>query len=431
MRARQVAFWCAGSLLTVLLIEALAVLAYLISEGELFSFPSLAANRAAAAHSVPEGDPATASGHELVPQPYWGFVNPPGPETGNDAAQAPVSAESLVDLVGRVPKRGPDRILVGLFGGSVAFWTVASLGEHLARELAERGLLGDRRIVVYVAAQGALKQPQQATKLAYFQALGVEFDVIVNLDGLNEVFHPLENHDHGTFPFYPAYWSDLTAGLSSSSDQLLIGEIGHLRRERALRAERAGQVPLRLSVFASTVWLYRDRLLAARIAALRDELSEATANRTHSYLSNGPGYPLDGQRGLSEESADAWMRGSLALRALAEENGARYYHFLQPNQYVPDSKPLGPKERRIAFDDAGPYRRSVLAGYPALIARGAKLRAKHVRFHDLTQIFAEASEPLYQDTCCHLNPAGTDLLSRRIAREVAEDWSASIVSESP
>jgi hypothetical protein len=38
------------------------------------------------------------------------------------------------------------------------------------------------------------------------------------------------------------------------------------------------------------------------------------------------------------------------MARLAEANGARYLHFLQPNQYLEGSKPISDEEREIVIE---------------------------------------------------------------------------------
>ena len=101
----------------------------------------------------------------------------------------------------------------------------------------------------------------------------------------------------------------------------------------------------------------------------------------------------------------------------------RYYHFLQPNQYVPASKPIRRDEAAIATrNDA--YRRSVEAAFPLLREAGRALTAKGVRFHDLTNAFADHPEPLYIDNCCHFNKQGNLIVADRIFDVIRRDVSA-------
>ena len=53
----------------------------------------------------------------------------------------------------------------------------------------------------------------------------------------------------------------------------------------------------------------------------------------------------------------------------------------------------------------GSYGRAVPIGYPLLQRRGSELREAGVRFHDLTMMFKDVEEPVYSDSCCHLNEA--------------------------
>jgi hypothetical protein len=107
------------------------------------------------------------------------------------------------------------------------------------------------------------------------------------------------------------------------------------------------------------------------------------------------------------------------MHDLAAARGIAYAHFLQPNQYVPGSKPLSGEERRTGFREDHPYRAVVVEGWPHMRAAGAELRAAGVAFHDLTGLFTERRETLYVDDCCHLNPRGNELLGEAIGRALA------------
>jgi hypothetical protein len=400
----------------------LGFVAYYVVEGEAFSFAALEDARAAAARGLPEGDPGAGTDMQTAPHPYWGFS--PLPE-----GRTPKPGVDLLTNIGPdVPARAAGEIHVAVFGGSMAVWTSSHLRERLMAALQERGLLRDRQVVVYVAAQGKLKQPQQLTKLAYVLARGAEFDIVVNLDGFNELYISDRNLTKGTFPFYPGFWADLTGGWQEPALLLRLGAIALKQHRRARVAEVAGHPLLRCSVLASTTWLFVDRIQAVQIAHARIELDEARRARPRSYVSQGPEYPSVGLDELFRDLASVWMRSSLAMRALSEESGARYFHFLQPNQYLPDSKPMGVGERRRALDAFSLQRRSVRSGYPLLIERGRELRAQGVNYYDLTMLFAQEPAPLYIDTCCHLSPEGNRRVAAAISRAIADDL-ASLESE--
>jgi hypothetical protein len=106
------------------------------------------------------------------------------------------------------------------------------------------------------------------------------------------------------------------------------------------------------------------------------------------------------------------------MHRLCEANGIRYYHFLQPNQYVKGSKPMGRRERAVALRKDHPYRPSVLRGYPQLRRHGAQLVDAGVRFTDLTMIFSPLERPIHIDNCCHVDRFGDSLIAAlgRMAR---------------
>jgi lysophospholipase L1-like esterase len=106
------------------------------------------------------------------------------------------------------------------------------------------------------------------------------------------------------------------------------------------------------------------------------------------------------------------------MHHLATAHGARYFHFLQPNQYVEGSKPMTPEEHTIAVTERGEYAKFALDGYPALIEAGAELREEGVNFFDLTQVFSNNREVLYRDLCCHLNERGYDLITEAVADRI-------------
>jgi hypothetical protein len=423
LRRRNLAFYLIALVLTVGALELVGLVVYAAVERSAFSFDQIARARAAAADSVPEGSPRVGRARGVIAHPYWGFARPPAPEakpqdrSSRDAWNP--RPEPLADLRDEVPARSVGEIHVAVFGGSVAARASVLVAAKLAKALGERRLLSGREIVTHVAAESAFKQPQQLTKLAYLLSLGAEFDVVVNLDGFNEVYLSELSLAGGTFPFFPAYWAGLTSGMEDPATLLRLGEIELERGRRAWWAEAASHPLVRWSVFANTTWLLIDRIQATSLDRARTELEESRREQPRSLRSQGPEYPLVGQGDLLSEVAEVWARSSLAMQALSEQSGAHYFHFLQPNQYLPGSKPMGDRELRLAYDASGPRPGAVAKGYPLLIERGRELLARGVSYHDLTMLFAEEEAPLYRDTCCHLNSDGNTLLVTAIVDVIA------------
>ena len=83
--------------------------------------------------------------------------------------------------------RGRDKVIVGVFGGSVADHMFKESRDVLLEALKQHAAFKDKRIELFSVAVHAYKQPQQLLILSTLLALGAQFDVVVNLDGFNEI----------------------------------------------------------------------------------------------------------------------------------------------------------------------------------------------------------------------------------------------------
>ena len=114
-----------------------------------------------------------------------------------------------------------------------------------------------------------------------------------------------------------------------------------------------------------------------------------------------------------------WMQSSLLMHQLCLANKIKYFHFLQPNQYVPNSKPMGEVEKKVAIDKSAHWEKPVLNGYPMLVQKGEELKKRGVRFFDLTMIFNKDSDHLYNDNCCHFNSLGNQKVGSKIGELIS------------
>jgi hypothetical protein len=248
---------------------------------------------------------------------------------------------------------------------------------------------------------------------------------VINLDGFNEVVLPwVENLPQGTHPLYPRSWAGRVAAVPDPGRLERAGELAYLRGRREDRARLFCRPVVRHSYVWNLLWRLQDGALRARIGEAEAALLRQPPGAPQGYAATGPEWEAGSEAEAFRELAAAWARGSLQMHRLAAGNGIRYYHFLQPNQYVPGSKRLSAEERRRAFDPDHPYRHAVEAGYPALQQAAAELLREGVRFTDLTGLFRGVEESVWLDTCCHLDRHGTELLARAIGDAVAADLEA-------
>jgi hypothetical protein len=311
--------------------------------------------------------------------------------------------------------------VIAITGGSVAFNFAISGATYLREELIRGLQCHPERIKIVNLALPGYKQPQQLMTLSYFLALGAHFDVVVNIDGFNEVVLPqTDNVPKGVFPVFPRAWY-FKIKEHDSSRRATVGELAFLREERARFAAAAASSPWRYSMTAALIWTRRDRLYARQIGERLQELGKQADNRRESYAVTGPPRRWANPDELYPKLVKVWRRSSEQMHHLATACGITYLHFLQPNQYVPGSKPIGPQEMRVALDSDNRCRPHVLAGYPLLIEEGQQLASTGVSFYDLTRLFAEVEDPIYVDTCCHYNESGQRLLAAAVAEAILDE----------
>ncbi|MFH1279196.1 MAG: hypothetical protein ABIK65_12550 [Candidatus Eisenbacteria bacterium] len=409
---KRTAFTLVLLLLALLLVEGFVFLAYWAIEKRPFPRSEF---RTAMALAGRGGDPAAdreTEGGEItvgdrwveVIHPYQGFVQHPEKNPDRSVYGFPGGEADL--FVGR----GAGRLVIGVFGGSFAAETHRYGMETIARELEPLG----KEVVLLNLAMGGYKQPQQLLTLSYFLSLGAEFDGVVNIDGFNEVALPLaENVPGGVNPFFPRKWSWRVMGTLPPESITDLAEMGAIDRRRRSFARTFSESPLRRSVTASLIWRFGD----GRIERRRAEIERSLATRGRSstdYSLTGPPAEFKSDWELCAALAANWERSSRLMNDLCLANGAVYLHFLQPNQYVEGSKPMGEEERRVAIYLGHPYRPGVLLGYPLLCERGRALASEGIPFHDLTMIYSGIPDAIYRDSCCHPNERGYRLVARAV-----------------
>lgn len=429
-------------LIGVAVLELASLAVFRVSEGRGFNYKRLARERAQA---VAEARPAVPSpptsrpaalprdpdgvegrpektAAELTPHPFMGFVYDPESRWMEPALKMGglQLSEHGFFVVPRPAGQGPEWT-VAVFGGSLAANFSIDGRRILGEVLAASPALKGRRIRVRSFALGGFKQPQMAEALLYLLSLGERFDAVVELDGFNDLAVSFSDHRAtGKFPFYPREWENLVSAALSPEDLRRLATLAYLLDRRAGQAQIFSRRPLPWSVTASLIWRRLDRRTLRQIAAAR----EATATRhsaVDTYRARGPVRRYESDEALLRELAAVWGRSSLQMHRLCAGAGIVYHHFLQPNQYVPDSKPMGSEEKALAYRADHPYRNAIEKGYPLLQAEGRALTGQGVPFTDLVPLFAGVSEPRYSDDCCHVNQAGNDALGRRIGADLVAD----------
>jgi len=356
--------------------------------------------------------------------PYLGFVRRHNPGGTNrvmgQLVELPVNPYGFFGPSPLEPRR-EGVVRVALTGGSVALELYLRARDTLADELARQPALAGREVEVVSLALGGMKQPQQLMALSWFLLLAAPLDIVVNLDGFNELALPVTDIlPAGIFPVYPTRWPRVARTRPDAEAAILFGRIGLLRDRREGWRRVAARAPWRHSSFVLVLWWGFDARLAGEETALQEALDANLAAQDQNDVELvGPPYEAASRQAALQDAVAVWARASHMTAQLAADHGIVYRQFLQPNQNVPGAKVFTEKERRRAV---GPpsyrYRKAVERGWSQLEAAGEELARDGVPFTNLTWMFLDSSESVYRDHCCHLTFDGYRLLATRIAQQV-------------
>lgn len=410
--------------------EGLARLALALTGERTGDLAALRSGRKLVASGQAEGAPTGSDAARTLTRgisvhPFLGYVQTPRQvdPAWMERHHLPINEFGFIDDKPSVQRRSPQRRIIAITGGSVAFYFGSEGTTHLRERLAASPAFAGRELVFVRLALGGFKQPQQLATLAYLLALGGEFDYVINLDGFNEIaLYPIEGRPIGAHPAYPRSWPRLVAANAAPDRLRALGVQSFWRERRQRWATLLSGPKLDRSAISAMIWAAGDRWLHAQVEAASTALSSPAIGERLGFSALGKAADsgdFASDRAMYAELAVLWERSSQQLANLCRANGIEYFHFLQPNQYLPGSKPLGAQERSVAIDPGSPYAAAIGGGYPHLRAAGSRLAAAGVRFTDLTQLFSGVEEPLYEDNCCHLNPEGNRRLADAIADRIA------------
>jgi hypothetical protein len=362
---------------------------------------------------------------ELALHPYLGYTMNPEFSGINKSKPGGMNTSDygFLDNFSPIHNREPNEILIGITGGSVAAWFFIETREVLESYLRKSPKFKDKKITFINMALGGWKQPQQLLSLTYLLSLGANFDMIINIDGFNDLVMPIYfNLKKSVFPYYPTNWYVFSSMPNPGFVDPLITEVNSMANERKLIADFMKNSFLSENILARVIWLNYDRYREYQANKLRDKYNYQTSLQT-TWITTGTKYePAKDEKSEYKAMASYWARSSEQMRFLADSNNIKYYHFLQPNQYVPGSKPLTEEELLKAFGEKSQYKVIVEDGYSALQQEGVRLKQMGENFYDLSYIFKDNHETLYLDECCHFNRTGLGIMAERIGDVLIDSY---------
>ncbi len=308
-----------------------------------------------------------------------------------------------------------DSFEILIVGGSVSGLVAKNGGAVIKDRLEADPRLHGREVVILSHGRGSFKQPQQVMLVAYLLDLGYRPDLILNIDGFNEVALGADNASMGTNPIYP-HWPQYVpvASKRMQSEEVvaLASELRGLQGSLQHAADEALERGFLGSAVLGRYTVSRVTKLANQCGALQDRIKEALAQQPGFDPTQGPRFETGREKTL-DLIANGWVDASLQLDALAKAHGLLYFHVLQPTLHDQGSKPL--TETEIERGKLKPtWKQGVIEGYPRLRQESHRLTERGVLFLDATDTFKTLEEESYFDGC-HFRGPGMVMFSERVA----------------
>ncbi len=374
--------------------------------------------------AIQEGKSARGAAR-YVPHPYYGYTFEPGYRFTGRVRPRTLVANSQGFLGDEHPS-GADKSVYNVFitGGSVARNFFINEQEQLEKRLAS--LINEsseaageqnatkKKVRVYSLAQGGWKQPQQLNAVSQLLLQGSQIDLLINIDGYNEVAHVFANYKiRRLTPIYPVFWKEQMRRRLSSASKLLIGEIQMIKNVEEIissigsNSTLAHSQTIRLLSLAGQSYLEKRRM--------RTEAALQSSQDDESFAATGKVENLS-EKQLGQVAIDIWAEASEQIASLSKGRFS-YLHVLQPHQYY-GKKTLTSRERESAYDPEHTRSKAVAEFYPEMRKRFAALAVSPNQRLDASVLFDDEERTVFIDTCCHFNLVGHEALLNQILEAI-------------
>lgn len=328
-------------------------------------------------------------------------------------------------------KTSKNQFILGIFGGSVANNLAVDEYEStmLSRKLKSYPEFANKEIIVLNFANGGYKQPQQLLILNYFLAVGQEFDMVVNIDGFNEVALSNLNNKSQLDLGMPSVQhvqalTDLANDNLSPEAMAAIVKINENKKQ--LRTTIAQLQTCRLALCNAVISIQVRLLLKdyqQEIIKYDKQVKESKTDPKNS----GTVYIPKSDTVLDDTDAfskivSMWYDSSVMMNQILSSRKIPYFHFVQPNQYYPTKRIFPQKEKAFAISKDSPYMEGVTKGYPLLLSKIDDLQKAGVNVFSGVNILDNTKEIVYKDACCHYNLLGQEIFANYISSSIIKVW---------
>ncbi|MDY7023835.1 MAG: hypothetical protein SWJ54_21225, partial [Cyanobacteriota bacterium] len=292
--------------------------------------------------------------------PFFGFVQKPGSDFRPGFKYNNYGFITPYDYP--FQKTSDNQVIVGVFGGSVAsnYSIYEVRNKTLEKILQEVPEYKDKEVIILSFAVGGYKQPQQLLILNYMLARGQTFDLIINIDGFNEVALSNLNNERQldlAMPS-PAHIEPLTGLANNSlSDKALRSLLEIKDTKRQLGEGLETLEDCKLAACHAVVSIYVQNLVKnyrtnlQRFERARNKPLDDNQESVIFFYNQDEVLP---DNVFFEQVADYWAKTSILMQQVAAANDIPYFHFFQPNQYWKTERKFSEAEQKIALSEASP-----------------------------------------------------------------------------
>ena len=360
-----------------------------------------------------EGDPLNAIRASRGISPYFGFPEKTGGERINNYGFATTKNKKRIDYP-YTP--ADDEFVVAIFGGSVASGFCQDEAAYLEEALAGHPDLKGHLPVVLNFAAGSVKQPQQLFYLNYFLGLGQKFDLVINIDGFNDVPGAVANRYHGFHPAMPQ------AMLLKSFD--VMTGVPRLDRASLKYFTRLARAEHRLHKIRQSPWKYLvpDSVKSRQLAAIQrmrryppeelevDSLLEVQRGGERDYLAEG----ADGRAEIRSEVVDLWKNYTRLMIGACDFAGVPYIHAIQPNRSYSIKVINGGDADVLTRPMNRMFEAVVRDAWPEMIEFLNEIGKFRRIYCHMTDVMDDLADDVLADADCHFNRRGHRAMAERL-----------------
>lgn len=330
----------------------------------------------------------------FVAHPYFGYVLNKDVGVNNFGFDTP-------DDFPYVQKK--DELIVGIFGGSVGQQFAHYLFEAVDGKVNMDVCGGSKKVKIINFAIQTLRQPQL---FQMFQFYGDQLDMAIKLDGHNEMrYFP----DLGFPREYPT-WYGLFFLLTEKKKELLEKIYSlHKWQYRIITLGEDFSILKKSEIyFKLNMSLIRTIQRFVRAAEIRVEELSVGPIRPEYYFRN------------DESSLRVWKKYAIMESVVAKQFKVPFISIIQPTQYLEGSKIFSKEEKELAVD-SDPKLQAILRKHWILLGEAIpEVKKAGVNLLDFRRVFADVSEPVFKDKCCHVNAKGNEIMAKIIFEKVRE-----------